>query len=100
MRKNMTPAEKKLWFEFFKNFEHRIRRQHIIDYYIVDFYCADLKLVVEIDGGHHHTEGCKLYDADRDVVIHSYGLKIVRFTNTEVINNFDAVCEVIKQYKS
>ncbi len=72
MRKNMTREEKKLWYEFFRNFEHCFRRQHPIDNYIVDFYCADLKLVVEIDGGQHYTEGGKMYDVERNAVIESY----------------------------
>ena len=95
LRKNMTTEEKKLWFEFLRDFKHRFRRQHIIDNYIVDFYCADMKLVVEIDGGQHYTESGKVYDDERGVVLESYGVKILRFTNTDVINSFDAVCRTI-----
>ena len=99
MRKNMTAEEKKLWYTFLKNCAHRFRRQHPIDNYVVDFYCSDLKLVIEIDGGQHYTNGGKSYDAQRDAVIESYGLKIVRFTNADVNNDFDAVCRQIQGYK-
>ena len=99
MRKNMTTEEKKLWYEFLRNYEHRFRRQHPVDNYIVDFYYADMKLVIEIDGGQHYSEGGQLYDTERSAVIESYGLKILRFTSTNVMNNFDAVCNEIKRFR-
>jgi len=95
----MTTTENKLWYELLKDFDSRFRRQHPIDNYIVDFYCADLKLVIEVDGGQHYTEGGKCYDAERDAVLQSYGLKIVRVTNADITDNFDAVCEIIKGYR-
>ena len=96
MRKNMTAAEKKLWYELLRNFNCRFRRQHPIDNYIVDFYCAELKLVVEIDGGQHNTEGGKSYDAERDGILQSYGLTIIRIKNREVDKDFNGVCERIQ----
>ncbi|MGL4498857.1 MAG: endonuclease domain-containing protein, partial [Planktothrix sp.] len=59
---------------------------------IVDFYCAALKLVIEIDGDSHFTEQGKQYDAERTVILEGYGLKVVRFTNVEVLQSFEGVC--------
>ena len=95
LRKNMTVEEKKLWYEHLKNHTRRFRRQHPIDNYIVDFYCADLKLVIEIDGDHHSTEEGKIYDAERDVILESYGLRILRIENSEVMEDFETVCRKI-----
>ena len=95
LRKNMTPAEKKLWYGFLRLFRYRVRSQRPIDNYIVDFYCASLKLVIEIDGEHHHTEEGKTYDSERDSVLISYGLRILRFKNNEIMENFDSVCKRI-----
>ena len=98
LRNKMTPEENKLWYEFLRNCEHRFRRQHPIDNYIVDFYCADLKLVVEVDGGQHDTAGGKQYDAERDAVLESYGLKVVRVLNEDIMKNFNAVCKEIQRH--
>ena len=63
-----------------------------IDNFIVDFYCAALMLVIEIDGESHFTELGKLYDAERTGILEGYGLKVVRFTNVEVLQSFEGVC--------
>ena len=96
LRRNMTPAEKKLWHGFLRRFRYRVRPQRPINNYIVDFYCATLKLVIEIDGEHHYTEEGKLYDAERDGILESYGLRVLRLTNSEVMEDFDAVCRRIE----
>jgi very-short-patch-repair endonuclease len=95
LRKNQTPAERKLWGECLRNFKYRVLRQRPIDNYIVDFYCPKLKLVIEVDGGGHYTEDGRAYDEDRTQVLEGYGLRVLRFTNTEVLKDFEAVCEVI-----
>ncbi|MEG5028368.1 endonuclease domain-containing protein [Microcoleus sp. AT8-B1] len=92
LRKNPTPSEKKLWQDFLRNFPFRVLRQRPIDIFIVDFYCAALLLVIEIDGESHFTEQGKLYDAERTGILEGYGLKVVRFTNVEVLQSFDGVC--------
>lgn len=97
LRKNMTPAEQKLWFNFLRGFEFRVHRQRPIDHFIVDFYCAALKLVIEIDGDSHFTEDGKIYDRARTEKLAQYGLRVVRFTNQDVLNNFAAVCQQIQQ---
>lgn len=93
LRKNMTTAEKKLWYAYFRNFKFRVLRQRPIDYFIVDFYCPSLKLVVEVDGDSHFTEEGQAYDQARSDRLEGYGLKIVRFTNSQVLNEFENVCE-------
>ncbi|MCA2726170.1 MAG: endonuclease domain-containing protein [Microcystis sp. M048S1] len=93
LRKNMTLAEKKLWYSYLKNFKFKVLRQRPIDHFIVDFYCPSLKLVIEIDGDTHFTDEGKAYDKERTARLESYGLKVIRFTNSQVLRNFDAVCE-------
>ena len=67
-------------------------------YFIVDFYCAALKLVIEVDGASHFTEAGQIYDAKRTSILEGYGLKMIRFTNDEVLRNFDAVCDRIEGF--
>ena len=99
LRRNMTPAEKKLWYGFLRRFRYRVRPQRPIDNYIVDFYCATLKLVIEIDGEQHCTEEGKTYDEERDGILESYGLRLLRLTNNEVMEDFNAVCRRIDQFE-
>ena len=70
----------------------RILRQRPIDNFIVDFYCSGLRLVIEIDGESHFTEQGKIYDEERTNILEGYGLQVVRFTNVEVLQNFEEVC--------
>jgi very-short-patch-repair endonuclease len=95
-RQNPTVAEKKLWQEYLRNFKFRILRQRPIDRFIVDFYCAALKLVIEIDGDSYFTEEGKEYDEQRTKVLEGYGLQVIRFTNEEVMNYFESVCGEIE----
>lgn len=95
LRKNMTKAERKLWYDFLRNYKYRVLRQRPIDHYIVDFYCPELNLVIEIDGETHFTEEGKQYDEERTKVLEGYGLRVMRFLNTEVLNNLEGVSEVL-----
>ena len=97
MRKNPTPAEKKLWYEYLRAYKPRFLRQRPIDNYIVDFYCAQRKLVIEIDGDSHFTDEGIEYDQARTHILEGYGLRVMRFTNKEVLENFDAVCAAIEE---
>ncbi|NEU82808.1 endonuclease domain-containing protein [Nostoc sp. UIC 10630] len=97
LRKNMTPAEKKLWNEYLRNFQYRVFRQRPIHHFIVDFYCPTLKTVIEIDGDSHFTDEAQDYDLERTNILEGYGLKIIRFTNSQVLNHFDSVCEQIQR---
>ena len=96
LRLNMTPAEKKLWYNYLRDFRYRVLRQKPIDNYIVDFYCPKLQLVIEIDGESHYTEKAKINDVKRTQTINSYGLKEIRFTNIEILENLEGVCEIIE----
>lgn len=93
MRQNMTLAERKMWFGLFKNFHFRVYRQRPIDHFIVDFYCSKLRCVFEIDGSYHLSKEIKEYDEMRTLFLEVYGLTIMRFTNNEVLNNFEIVKE-------
>ncbi|NEO88415.1 MAG: endonuclease domain-containing protein [Spirulina sp. SIO3F2] len=94
MRKNPTPTEKKLW-EFLRTFPVKVWRQKPIEYFIVDFYCPKLKLVIEVDGAGHFTEEAEAYDEKRTEILEGYGLRVLRFTNDEVLNSFEGVCEMV-----
>ena len=93
LRRNMTEAEKILWIEL-KNkkiFNIRFRRQHPIDIFIADFYCHKYKLVVEVDGNIHSEEEVKERDDGRSHDIEKLGIKILRFTNKEVMTDIQTV---------
>ena len=95
LRKNMTLEEKKLWYDFLKNYPVRFQRQKTIDNYIVDFYCHKAKLVVELDGIQHLVEEQEKKDKKRTAILQLYNLKVIRFSNTDVNYEFDSVCEEI-----
>ena len=95
LRKNMTPWERKLWYDFLRNYPIRFQRQKAIGNYIVDFYCRAAKLVVELDGSQHFEEKDMLYDAERTVFLQKYDLEVVRIPNNEVNHNFRGVCKYI-----
>jgi very-short-patch-repair endonuclease len=93
LRRNMTKAENLLWIEL-KNrkiFKSRFRRQHPIDIFIVDFYCHEYKLAIEIDGDIHLKKEVIEYDDGRTHDIEKLGIKILRFTNDQVYNEINSV---------
>ena len=92
LRKNMTPHERKLWYEFLKGLPCTVRRQHVIDEYVVDFYCAKNKTVIELDGSQHYEDTGIASDAERDAYLKSHGYNILRYSNYEIDNNFSGVC--------
>ena len=98
LRKNMTTAEKKLWVNYLRKFQYRVLRQRPIDNFIVDFYCPKLQLVIEVDGEGHFSEGGKQYDSERTRILEGYGLRVIRFTNDEVLQNLEGVCQVIEGF--
>ncbi len=95
LRREMTPHERKLWYLFLRKYPVKIYKQRIIDNFIVDFYCASAKLVIEIDGSQHYEEAGRQYDEERTAVLEGYGLKVIRFANSEIDRQFQAVCEAI-----
>jgi very-short-patch-repair endonuclease len=97
LRKNMTPAEKRLWYGYLKTFKFRVLRQRPIDNFIVDFFCAQLRLVIEVDGESHFTDDGKDYDWERTQILEGYGLKVLRFSNDEVLQDWEGVCRRIEE---
>ena len=97
LRKNMTLAEKKLWYDYLRDFKYRVHRQRPIDNFIVDFYCPQLKLVIEIDGDSHYTENAQEYDRQRTEILQGYGLKVIRFNNHDVLDNLAGVVTIIEE---
>ena len=97
LRKNATPEENKLWYEFLRMYPIRFNRQRIISNYIVDFFCLKAKLVVEIDGSQHYDEKVMDYDEKRTKYLQSLGLVVLRFSNYEVNESFYQVCTVIDE---
>jgi very-short-patch-repair endonuclease len=98
LRLDETEAEKLLWSKLsHKQLGVRFRRQHPIYSYVVDFYCHSHRLVVEVDGPIHETEENKSYDASRTEGFREFDIKVLRFTNKEVIDDVERVIEIIKQ---
>ena len=97
LRKHMTKEEAHLWYQFLCRYPLRFRRQYIIGNYIVDFYCHQASLVVELDGSQHYTPEEMEYDQKRTEFLKSQGLKVIRFSNLDVMHNFRTVCEAIYQ---
>ena len=95
LRKNMTKEEAKLWYQFLCRYPYRFRRQYIIGNYIADFYCHQAKLVVELDGSQHCDPGTIAYDRKRTTYMHSQGIEVLRFSNLDVMQQFNRVCETI-----
>ena len=95
LRKNMTPQEKHLWYDFLKNYPIKFYRQRVIDNYIADFYCSKAKLVIELDGSQHYTEKGLNHDRIRTQILEKYGLTVIRFTNEQINTHFAEVCDYI-----
>ena len=95
LRKNMTKEERHLWYDFLREYPARFLRQKVIDRYIVDFYCHDARLVVELDGSQHFDPSNLEQDRLRTMQLESRNLKVIRIPNNEVNQNFRGVCEYI-----
>ena len=95
LRKNMTKEERHLWYDFLRTYPIRFSRQKVLGNYIVDFYSARARLVIELDGSQHYEEKERIKDEERTRFLQGYGLKIIRIPNNEVSGNFQGVCEYI-----
>lgn len=95
LRKNATRQENHLWYDFLSKYEIRFQRQKAIDNFIADFYCHKAKLVVEIDGSQHFTKKGTQKDDFRNEILEGYDLKVIRFNNKQINENFNGVCEYI-----
>ena len=96
LRRDPTPAERKLWFEFLGALPQRFSRQKPLGAYIVDFYCARRMLVIEVDGDSHYDDRGADRDAKRTLTLEAQGIRVMRFSNLEVMQDFEAVCERIE----
>ena len=95
LRQNMTREERHLWYDFLKQLPVTFNRQKVIGRYIVDFYCAEAKLVIELDGSQHFEDAGAEADRERDEYLKSMGLMVLRYPNSAIWGNFEGVCEDI-----
>jgi len=95
LRKNMTKEERHLWYDFLRDYPIKFLRQKILGNYIVDFYCASAKLVIELDGSQHYEDTNKEKDSERTDFLKGYDITVIRIPNNEVNRNFDGVCTYI-----
>ena len=98
LRKEATPEENHLWYDFLKDYPVQFRRQVWFGPYILDFYCAKAKLGIELDGSQHYTEETKEYDERRSNFLGiNYQIRLIRFSNLDMKQNFEGVCLAIHQ---
>ena len=95
LRRNMTKEERHLWYDFLKTLHVTVHRQKVIGPYIVDFYIADAKIVVELDGSQHYENEGIQKDAERDAFLRSHEMTVLRYSNSDINHNFRGVCQDI-----
>ena len=95
LRKNMTPWERKLWYQFLNQYPLRFQRQKVIGEYIVDFYCAKAGLAIELDGGGHYCQEQMEKDEHRTRMLEKMGVRVVRICNLDIDKNFAGVCDFL-----
>lgn len=95
LRKNMTKEERHLWYDFLRGYPVKFLRQKPIGNYVVDFYCAKANLVIELDGSQHYDTESLAKDKERTEFLESYGIKVLRISNSDIHRNFRGVCETI-----
>ena len=98
LRKNMTPEERHLWYDFLKLLPMTVHRQKMIGNYIVDFYIHSARIVIEVDGIQHGARENLIADRTRDETLKTLGIKVLRYTNEVVNDNFSFVCQDILQH--
>ncbi len=97
LRRDMTKEERRLWYDFLKSLSVTVKRQMVIGPYIVDFYIASAKLVIELDGSQHYEEEGIRTDQERDRFLAERNIQVLRFSNEDVNHHFDGVCAKILQ---
>ena len=95
LRKNMTKEERHLWYDFLKSLPITVNRQKVIGNYIVDFYIATEKLVIELDGSQHYEDDGIENDIKRDLFLNDLGIKVLRYSNLDINQRFESICEDI-----
>lgn len=98
LRKNMTKEEKHLWYDFLKKLPITVNRQKNIGNYIVDFFISTKRIVIEIDGSQHGTVENKASDQQRDSDFYKLGITVLRYTNKDINQRFNVVCEDILKH--
>ena len=98
LRKHMTKEEMHLWLDFLKKLPYSVRRQKVMEKYILDFYIPDVKIAIEIDGRQHGKEDNKAQDWERDRFLSGKGIKVLRYSNVQVNDNFSMVCKDIQKH--
>ena len=96
LRKNMTKEERRLWYDFLRDYPIKFSRQKVLGKYIVDFYSAKAKIIIELDGSQHYDKEGIAKDSERTAYLEEYGLKVLRIPNNQVNENFRGVCEYIE----
>lgn len=95
LRRDLSPAEKKLWYELLRDLPEKFTRQKPLGRYVVDFYCSSMRLVIEVDGDSHFTDEGQRYDTERIAELERKGIRVLRFTNLDVMQSFEGVCAAI-----
>ena len=98
LRRQMTKEERHLWYDFLKLLPQTVNRQKVIGRFVVDFYCAEARLVIEVDGSGHYTDEKRKADAERDEQLAKMGISVVRYSNSDIQRKFDQVCADILQH--
>ena len=98
LRKSMTKEERHLWYDFLKTLPVTFYRQKVLGAYIVDFYCARAKVVIELDGSQQYNEPHLAADAKRDEYLSQIGMTVLRYSNRDIAERFNAVCTDILQH--
>ena len=98
LRKSMTKQERHLWYDYLKSLPVTVNRQKVVGQYILDFYCAQAKIAIELDGSQHYDEEGKAADAIREAYLNSLGITVLRYSNSDITRNFEGVCEDILRH--
>jgi len=98
LRKSMTKEERKLWYDCLKKLPVSVNRQKVFGKYILDFYCASVKIAIELDGSQHYEVEGREKDKLRDAYLKENDVTVLRYSNRDVNLNFDVVCEDIYRH--
>ena len=91
LRKNMTPEERHLWYDFLKLLPITVKRQYVIENYILDFFIPSVNIAIELDGAQHFEPEARKQDELRDLSLSKLGIRVIRYTNIDVNRNFEGV---------
>ena len=98
LRRNMTKEERKLWYDGLKKLPITVNRQKVFGKYILDFYCAEAKIAIELDGSQHYEGEGRSKDKNRDRYLNERGITVLRYSNRDVNLQFQEVCEDIRNH--